>query len=107
MVYTRWLGSSVVVADSNWHELYRAPDAGTVVLRDIVIASYGAAAVPNFAVRLRPLTKVGEIFLLYARPLAVGTAHYDLRQVLRPNWSVEYNADGGAAAIHLTGYVFA
>lgn len=91
----------------SWVELYRAPAAGTVVVRHVTLVNATTAGIAEAALRMRPLTKAGEVWLWYAKPLNVGSVAFDLRQVLAPNEALELYAEGGVVDVAVTGYVFA
>lgn len=105
-IYTRRLGARRVSPDA-WVELYRAPAAGTTVLRHVTVVNASTVSAAEAALRMRPLAKAGEVWLWYAKPLAVGSALFDLRQVLDPNEALEFYASGTTVDVAVTGYVFA
>lgn len=104
-VYTRRLGSARVSAGV-WYELYRAPTAGTSVIRDITVVNAQTVSIAEAALRMRPLAKAGEVWLWYLKPFQVGTVHFDLRQVLAPGEALEAYVAAGTADFAVTGYVF-
>lgn len=105
-IYTRRLGAERV-SGAAWVELYRAASAGTVVIRSIVVTNATTAAIGEVAIRMRPLTKAGEVWLWYRKDYPVGTLTFDIRQVLAPNEALEAYASSGALDVAVTGYVFA
>lgn len=104
-VYTRRLGSARVAAGA-WYELYRAPSAGTVVVRDITVVNAQTVSIDEAAIRMRPLAKAGEVWLWYVKPLQVGSLHFELRQVLAQGEALEAYVGAGTADFAITGYVF-
>jgi len=90
-----------------WLELYRAPSSGTTVIRDVTIVNPTTASFSEAAIRLRPLTKAGEVWIWYAKPLAVGSLHFELRQVMAPGEALEVYSPAAGMHIAVTGYVFA
>ena len=77
------------------------------MVRHVTITNISAAAIGEAAIRMRPLTRAGEVWLWYAKPLNIGTVMFDLRQVLAPNEALEALITMGEADIAVTGYVFA
>lgn len=106
MIYTRRLAARALTPSETWIELYRPPSSGTVVIRDLVVVNATGAAIDTIALRLRPLTRAGELFFWYARSLAVGTTHLELRQVIEPTEALEGFTTAAAPNIFVTGYVF-
>ena len=104
--YTRRLGTGVT-AGPVWLELYRAPPSGTTVIRDVTVVNPTLAAFSEAALRVRPLTRAGEVWLWYAKPLNVGSVHFELRQVLAPGEALEVLSTAAGLHIAVTGYVFA
>lgn len=105
-IYTRWLGALAPATPAAWTEILRAPSAGTVVVRDLLVTNTAATAATEVAIRDRPLTRAGEIWWFYARSLSPGTMHYELRQVLRPGHALEAFAMETGVHVVVTGYVF-
>lgn len=104
-VYTRRLGS-VRSSPGVWAELFRAPSSGTVVIRHVTVVMFGTTAASEAALRMRPLTKAGEVWIWYAKPLQIGSVAFDLRQVLAPGEALEVISFGQGVDCAVTGYVF-
>lgn len=104
-IYTQRLGS-LRVSGAAWFELYRAPSTGTTVIRHVTIANISTAAIAEAALRMRPLTKAGEVWLWYSKAMPIGSIAFDLRQVLAPGEALEAFASTGTMDVAVTGYVF-
>lgn len=104
--WTQRLGTRGSVPGAAWYELYRVPTATTVVLRDVTIVNPTTAAITEAALRIRPLQRAGEVWLWYAKNLAVGTVRFDVRQVLVAGEALEFFALEPGAHVSATGYVF-
>lgn len=104
-VYTRRLGA-LLVSGASWIELYRAPASGVVVVRDVVLTNASTGPVGELAIRFRPLTKAGDVWVYYSGSQPVGTYHLELRQVLAPGEALEAICFAGQCHVLVTGYVF-
>jgi hypothetical protein len=104
--YTRRLGTGVT-SGPTWLELYRAPATGTTVIRDVTVVNPTTASVAEGAIRMRPLTKAGEVWIWYSKPFGVGSTHFELRQVLAPGEALEVYTAVGGVHVAISGYVFA
>lgn len=104
-VYTRRLGVISGTSPSVWLQIFVASSSVTTVMRDVVITNATTAPAGEVALRVRPVTKAGEWWIFYAKPLAIGTTHIELRQVIEPNEAVEVYSTSTGLYVAVTGYV--
>ena len=104
-VYTRRLGVISGTAPNVWSEVCRAQTGFVTVLRDIVVTNPTPAAVEEFAIRVRPVTKAGEWWIAYKKPLDIGTMHLEMRQELVAGEALEVFSTTTGLYVAVTGYL--
>lgn len=87
-----------------WLEICRAQSGYVTVIRDIVITNATTAAANEFAIRVRPVTKAGEWWIVYKKPLDIGTLHVECRQELLVGEALEVYSTTTGLYIAVTGY---
>jgi hypothetical protein len=74
-------------------------------VRDVVLTNASTAPVDELAIRVRPVTRSGEWWIFYAKPLDIGTTHVELRQVIEPGEALEVFSSSTGTYVAITGYV--
>lgn len=104
-VYTRRLGVISGTSPSVWLQIFRAESGVVTILRDIVVTNASTAAADEFAIRVRPVSRAGEWWIAYAKPLELGTMHMELRQEILAGEAVEVFSTTTGLYVACTGYV--
>lgn len=104
-VYTRRLGVVSGTAPNVWLQIARAEAGVVTIIRDLVITNASTAPVDELAIRVRPVTKAGEWWILYVKAFEIGTRHMELRQELVAGEALEIFSSTTGTYVACTGYV--